>query len=53
MVGVMFLTAEQVAAFVDATPWPYNALVHVAAWWDCALRSWPDCRCATWNCRNP
>lgn len=28
----MFLAAEQVAALVAATPWPYNVLVHVAAW---------------------
>jgi len=28
----MFLTAEQVAALVAATPWPYNVLVHLAAW---------------------
>ena len=27
-----FLTAEQVAALVAATPWPYNVTVHVAAW---------------------
>lgn len=27
-----FLTAEQVQALVAATPWPYNVLVHVAAW---------------------
>lgn len=27
-----FLTAAQVAALVDATPWPYNVLVHLAAW---------------------
>ena len=27
-----FLTAGQVAALVDATPWPYNVTVHVAAW---------------------
>ncbi|OBA71680.1 integrase [Mycolicibacterium elephantis] len=27
-----FLTAAQVAALVGATPWPYNVLVHVAAW---------------------
>jgi integrase len=27
-----FLTAAQVSALVDATPWPYNALVHIAAW---------------------
>lgn len=27
-----FLTAQQVSALVDATPWPYNVLVHVAAW---------------------
>ena len=27
-----FLTAAQVSALVDATPWPYNVLVHVAAW---------------------
>ncbi|MDV7088673.1 tyrosine-type recombinase/integrase [Rhodococcus opacus] len=28
----MFLTAEQVTALVDVTPWPYNVLVHLAAW---------------------
>ncbi|ELB89624.1 phage integrase family protein [Rhodococcus wratislaviensis IFP 2016] len=28
----MFLTAEQVTALVDSTPWPYNVLVHLAAW---------------------
>ncbi|MDC8971485.1 tyrosine-type recombinase/integrase [Mycobacterium marinum] len=28
----MFLTLAQVSALVDATPWPYNVLVHVAAW---------------------
>jgi integrase len=28
----LFLTAAQVAALVDSTPWPYNVLVHVAAW---------------------
>lgn len=27
-----FLTAAQVSALVDAMPWPYNVLVHVAAW---------------------
>ena len=27
-----FLTAQQVTALVAATPWPYNVLVHVAAW---------------------
>jgi integrase len=27
-----FLTAAQVSALVDSTPWPYNVLVHVAAW---------------------
>lgn len=27
-----FLTAAQVAALVAATPWPYNVMVHVAAW---------------------
>ena len=27
-----FFTPGQVSAFVDATPWPYNVLVHVAAW---------------------
>lgn len=32
-----FLTAEQVAALVDATPWPYNVLVHLAGW--CGLRA--------------
>ena len=29
---VQFLTAQQVSLLVDATPWPYNVLVHVAAW---------------------
>jgi integrase len=28
----MFLSASQVAALVAATPWPYNALVYLAAW---------------------
>jgi integrase len=28
----MFLTAAQVAALVAATPWPFSALVHLAAW---------------------
>ncbi|MGW0042263.1 tyrosine-type recombinase/integrase [Rhodococcus sp. NPDC003348] len=27
-----FLTAEQVSALTNATPWPYNVHVHVAAW---------------------
>lgn len=27
-----FLTAAQVSALVNATPWPYNVYVHVAAW---------------------
>jgi hypothetical protein len=27
-----FLTAQQVSVLVDATPWPCNVLVHVAAW---------------------
>lgn len=27
-----FLTPEQVSALVAATPWPYNVLVHTAAW---------------------
>ncbi|MDP0398749.1 tyrosine-type recombinase/integrase [Tsukamurella strandjordii] len=27
-----FLTAEQVEYLTDATPWPYNVLVHMAAW---------------------
>jgi integrase len=27
-----FLSAAQVSALVAATPWPYNVLVHVAAW---------------------
>jgi hypothetical protein len=26
----MFLTATQVAALVDATPWPCNVMVHTA-----------------------
>ncbi|MDV3135974.1 tyrosine-type recombinase/integrase [Mycobacterium sp. 29Ha] len=33
----MFLTAAQVAALVDATPWPCAVLVHLAAW--CGLRA--------------
>jgi integrase len=28
----MFLTADQAAALVDATPWPCNVMVHLAAW---------------------
>lgn len=28
----LFLTPAQVASLVAATPWPYNVLVHVAAW---------------------
>lgn len=28
----MFLTSAQVSALVTATPWPYNLLVHLAAW---------------------
>jgi integrase len=28
----MFLAAEQVAALVAATPWPFNVYVHLAAW---------------------
>lgn len=28
----MFLTAAQVAALVDATPWPCSVMVHLAAW---------------------
>jgi integrase len=27
-----FLTALQVQSLINATPWPYNVLVHVAAW---------------------
>ena len=27
-----FLTPVQVSALVAATPWPYNVMVHVAAW---------------------
>jgi integrase len=27
-----FLTAAQVQALTDATPWPYNVYVHLAAW---------------------
>jgi integrase len=27
-----FLTAAQVSALVVATPWPYNVMVHLAAW---------------------
>lgn len=27
-----FLTAEQVEYLTDATPWPFNVLVHMAAW---------------------
>ncbi|WP_145043231.1 tyrosine-type recombinase/integrase [Mycobacteroides abscessus] len=27
-----FLSAAQVSALVSATPWPYNVLVHTAAW---------------------
>jgi integrase len=27
-----FLTAQQVASLVNATPWPYNVYVHLAAW---------------------
>lgn len=27
-----FLTADQVEALTDATPWPYNVYAHVAAW---------------------
>lgn len=33
----MFLTAAQVAALVDATPWPCSVMVHLAAW--CGLRA--------------
>ncbi|PJE02320.1 tyrosine-type recombinase/integrase, partial [Mycobacterium sp.] len=32
-----FLTAAQVAALVDATPWPCAVMVHLAAW--CGLRA--------------
>jgi integrase len=32
-----FLTAGQVAALVEATPWPYDVLVQLAAW--CGLRA--------------
>ena len=28
----LFLTAAQVASLVAATPWPYDVLVHLAAW---------------------
>ncbi|MGV0706958.1 tyrosine-type recombinase/integrase [Mycolicibacterium porcinum] len=28
----LFLTAAQVAALAEATPWPYGILVHLAAW---------------------
>jgi integrase len=28
----MFLTPAQVSALVEATPWPYSVLVHVAVW---------------------
>lgn len=28
----MFLTAEQVATLVAASPWPFNVYVHLAAW---------------------
>jgi integrase len=28
----MFLTATQVRSLAEATPWPYNVLVHLAAW---------------------
>src|SRR5204862_330899 len=28
----MFLTPAQVRALADATPWPYNVMVHLAAW---------------------
>ena len=27
-----FLTAQQVSTLVDATPWPFNVFVHLAAW---------------------
>ncbi|MDQ1182036.1 tyrosine-type recombinase/integrase [Rhodococcus sp. SORGH_AS_0301] len=27
-----FLTATQVSALVEATPWPFNVMVHLAAW---------------------
>lgn len=30
--SAQFLTAAQVSALVAATPWPYNTLVHLAAW---------------------
>jgi integrase len=30
--SAQFLTAAQVSALVAATPWPYNVMVHVAAW---------------------
>ncbi len=33
----MFLTAAQVSALVDATPWPCSVMVHLAAW--CGLRA--------------
>lgn len=33
----MFLTAAQVAALVDATPWPCAVMLHLAAW--CGLRA--------------
>ena len=37
-----FLTAEQVYALADATPWPYDVMVHVAGW--SGLRAGDPCR---------
>ena len=30
--SAQFLTAAQVTALVAVTPWPYNVMVHLAAW---------------------
>lgn len=43
-----FLTSAQVSALVDATPWPYAVLVHLAGWVVSVLPSWRACRLVTW-----
>lgn len=47
-----FLTPAQVSAVVDATSWPYNVLVHVAAWAGLARRNLAGSPSRTSNCQT-
>lgn len=47
-----FLTPEQVFALTDATPWPYDVMVHTAGWTGLRAGELAGCRLVTWNCRR-